>query len=322
MLSFTFAISSYDHVREVVDGRIPIEGADPLFVRLPIPEMFRRFVTHGDWDVSEMSFVQYGTMRANGEDRIVGIPVFPSRLYRQTAIFVRSDRIKTPADLAGSRVGIPGWANSAGVWARGLLADMHGIELADITWYQAGIDRPGRPEVVKARYLPGDVWVIPVPDRSLEEMLWAGDLDAIIVPNPPPSIETSAMTGGLVRYLYDDLATAQQQYRAKTGCLPIMHVVGINRDLYEQDPGIAARIYTALDTARQRYFERLADPEVSWAPIPWVRGYLRSLGTDPWPYGVAPNLPTLRTYLRYLRAQGLIDSDIEPEALFPEWGET
>jgi 4,5-dihydroxyphthalate decarboxylase len=327
MLSFTFAISSYDHVREVVDGRVPIEGADPLFVRLPIPEMFRRFVLHGDWDVSEMSFVQYGTMRANGEDRIVGIPVFPSRIYRHTSIFVRSDRIKEPADLAGSRIGIPGWANSAGVWARGLLADMHGIQPADVTWYQAGIDRPGRPEVVKARYLADDVRVIPVPDRCLEEMLWAGDLEAIIVPNPPPSIETSAITGGLVRYPYDDLAAAEQEYREKTGCLPIMHVVGINRDLYEQDPGIVARIYTALDTARQRYFERLADPKVSWAPVPWVGSHLRSLGTDPWPYGVVPNLPTLRTYLRYLRTQGLIGCDIEgreiePEALFPEWGKS
>jgi 4,5-dihydroxyphthalate decarboxylase len=327
MLSFTFAISSYDHVREVVDGRVPIEGADPLFVRLPIPEMFRRFVLHGDWDVSEMSFVQYGTMRANGEDRIVGIPVFPSRIYRHTSIFVHSDRIKEPADLAGSRIGIPGWANSAGVWARGLLADMHGIQPADVTWYQAGIDRPGRPEVVRARYLADDVRVIPVPDRCLEEMLWAGDLEAIIVPNPPPSIETSAITGGLVRYPYDDLAAAEQEYREKTGCLPIMHVVGINRDLYEQDPGIVARIYTALDTARQRYFERLADPKVSWAPVPWVGSHLRSLGTDPWPYGVVPNLPTLRTYLRYLRTQGLIGCDIEgreiePEALFPEWGKS
>jgi 4,5-dihydroxyphthalate decarboxylase len=311
----------------VVDGRVPIEGADPLFVRLPIPEMFRRFVLHGDWDVSEMSFVQYGTMRANGEDRIVGIPVFPSRIYRHTSIFVRSDRIKEPADLAGSRIGIPGWANSAGVWARGLLADMHGIQPADVTWYQAGIDRPGRPEVVRARYLADDVRVIPVPDRCLEEMLWAGDLEAIIVPNPPPSIETSAITGGLVRYPYDDLAAAEQEYREKTGCLPIMHVVGINRDLYEQDPGIVARIYTALDTARQRYFERLADPKVSWAPVPWVGSHLRSLGTDPWPYGVVPNLPTLRTYLRYLRTQGLIGCDIEgreiePEALFPEWGKS
>jgi 4,5-dihydroxyphthalate decarboxylase len=322
MLSFTFAISSYDHVREVVDGHIPIEGADPLFIRLPIPEMFRRFVTHGDWDVSEMSFVQYGSMRAAGDDRIVGIPVFPSRIYRQSSIFVRSDRIKAPADLAGSRIGIPGWANSAGVWARGLLADMHGIQPADVTWYQAGIDRPGRPEVVKARYLTDDVRVIPVPDRSLEEMLWAGDLDAIIVPNPPPSIETSAVTGGLVRYLYDDLPAAEREYRDQTGCLPIMHVVGINRNLYDQDPGIAARIYAALDTARRRYFERLMDPSVSWAPIPWVRGYLRSLAADPWPYGVAANEPTLRTYLRYLRTQGMIDRDVEPAALFPEWQES
>jgi 4,5-dihydroxyphthalate decarboxylase len=312
---FTFAISSYDHVRDVVDGRIPIEGAEPLFIQLPIPEMFRRFVTGGDWDVSEMSFAQYGTMRANGEDRIVGIPVFPSRIYRHTAIFVRSDRISAPEDLVGRRVGIAAWANSAAVWARGLLADMHGISAHQIEWYQAGIDRPGRPEFIFPKFLDDDVRITRVTDRCLEEMLWAGDLEAIIVPSPPPSIETSAVSGGLVRYLYDDIGAAERAYHDQTGCLPIMHVVAINRDFYERDPSIAIRIYAALEAARERYFSRLA---AGLVPIPWMSAHLEP---DPWPYGVAANEPTLRTYLRYVKEQGLIDGDVEPADLFPEWAE-
>jgi 4,5-dihydroxyphthalate decarboxylase len=324
-LRFTFAISSYDHVQDVVDGRVPIEGAEPLFIRLPIPEMFRRFVTSQDWDVSEMSFVQYGTMRMSGDDRLVGIPVFPSRLYRQSAIFVRSDRIETPEDLTGARIGIPSWSNSAGVWARGLLSDMHGIEPSDITWYQGGIERPGRPETVPIRYLSDDVRIVRVTDRGLEEMLWTGDIDGIILPAPPPSLRTSVLSGGLVRLLYDDLETAEREYRRKTGCLPIMHVVAINRALYERDPGIAVRLYAAMETARRAYFERLLDPGVSHVPLPWAADYLGTLGDTPvvdtWPYGVEANRATLETYLRYVRAQGLVAGEVAPEDLFPEWRE-
>lgn len=322
-IRFTFAISSYDHVRDVVDGRIPIEGAEPLFIQLPIPEMFGRFVGSGDWDVSEMSFAQYGTMRASGDDRIVGIPVFPSRMYRHTAIYVRADRIKAPQDLPGSRVGIPTWANSAGVWARGMLSDMHGIQPADVTWYRGGIDRPGRPQHLTPAHLPDGVRIVPVADRSLEEMLWTGDLDAIIVPSPPASIEASAASGGLVRWLYDDPWTAERQYLEKTGCLPIMHVVGIRRGFYDREPGLAGRIYQALNLAKQRYFDRLDDAAVSRVPLPWIGEHLESLaailGNQIWPYGVEPNRPTLQTYLRYIRDQGLIADQVDPADLFPEW---
>jgi 4,5-dihydroxyphthalate decarboxylase len=322
-LRFTFAISSYDHVRAVVDGRIPIEGAEPLFIQLPIPEMFRRFATTQDWDVSEFSFGQYGTRRAAGDDRIVGIPVFPSRMYRHTSIYVRAERIRAPVDLIGSRIGIPAWANSAGVWARGMLADMHGIRASDVTWYQGGVDRPGRSEVLTYPHLPDDVRIIPVTDRGIEEMLWAGDLEAIIIPAPPPSIETSAASGGLIRRLYDDPRTAERLYREKTGCLPIMHLLGISRALFDSDPSIAGRIYAAMELARREYFARLEDTAASLVPIPWVADHLESLGAvfgaDPWPYGVEANRTTLETYLRYLRAQGLAAGQVEPGDLFPEW---
>jgi 4,5-dihydroxyphthalate decarboxylase len=322
-LRFTFAISDYDHVRDVVDGRVPIEGADPLFIRLPIPEMFRRFVARRDWDVSEMSFVQYGTIRASGDDSLVGIPAFPSRMYRHTAIFVRTDRIRVPEDLVGSRVGIVAWANSAAVWARGLLADMHGIRASDITWYQGGVERPGRPQVVLPRHLSPEVRVVPVTDRGIEEMLWAGDLDAIILPAPPPSVETSANSGGLVRCLYDDPAAAERAYRAKTRCLPIMHVVALNRPLVDRDPGIVLRVYDALERARREYFARLADTASGLVPIPWVDDHIDALrgtvGPDVWPYGVEENRPTLEVYLRYLTDQGLIAGDMRPAELFPEW---
>ena len=322
-LRFTFAVSSYDHVQAVVDGRIPIEGAEPLFIRLPIPEAFRRFVTTRDWDVSEMGFVQYATIRASGDDSIVGIPVFTSRLYRHTAIFVRSDRIRTPEDLRGSRIGIVSWANSAGVWGRGMLSDMHGIRASDITWYQGGVERPGRPEVVPAKHLGKDVRIVPVTDRGIEEMLWTGDLEGIIVPSPPASVEGSVSSGGLVRRLFEDAREAERLYLKKTGCIPIMHMIGIDRALFERDPGIARRIYDAMERARREYFARLADSSASRVPVPWVDEHIETLraltGGEVWPYGVEANLPTIETGLRYLRDQGLIDDNMKAQDVFPEW---
>jgi 4,5-dihydroxyphthalate decarboxylase len=322
---FTFAVSSYDHIQPVVDGRVPIVDADPLFIRLPIPEMFRRFVVHHDWDVSEMPFVQYATRRASGDDTLIGLPVFPSRLYRQTGIFVRSDRIHEPEDLRGSRIGIVAWANSAAVWARGLLADMHGITPSEITWYQGGVERPGRREMTFPKWMPADIKMIAATDRGIEQMLWDGDLEAIIVPSPPASVESSVQAGGLVNLLYDDFPDAEFSYRGKTHALPIMHTVGMTRELYERDPDLLRRIFDALDLARRLYFEQLADREAALVPIPWVDEHLASLqttlGADVWPYGVEANRPTFETALRYARDSGLISGEFSADGLYPEWQE-
>ena len=324
-LRFTFAISSYDHIERVVDGRVPIVNAEPLFIRLPIPEMFRRFVARRDWDVSEMSFVQYATLRATGDPNIVGVPAFPSRLYRQTAIFVRSDRIRVPEDLRGGRIGIVAWANSAAVWGRGLLTDMHAIAAADVTWYQGGVERPGRPEVVRPRWLPDDVTMIAATDRGIEEMLWDGDLEAIIVPSPPATVESSVRSRGLVRLLYDDYPEAERAYRERTGCLPIMHTVAMTRELYDRDPDILRRIYAALEQSRREYFAELAAAQSALVPIPWVDEHLATvraaIGEDVWPYGVEGNRATFDTMLRYARHSGLIGPDFTVEQIYPEWQE-
>lgn len=321
-LAFTFAISSYDHVQALVDGRIAIDGATPRFIRLPIPEMFRRFVNTQDWDVSEVSFVKYVTMRAAGDDRISAIPAFPSRLFRQRSIFVDSERVRRPEDLAGGRIGIPEWTNSAGVWARGLLADMHGIDPAAITWFQGGIDRPGRAVVLAPPHLPDGVRIVPVVDRSLEEMLWAGDLEAVIVPTAPPSVAHSVASHGRIRLLYDDALAAERAYHSATGCLPIMHVVAIARRLLEREPDIGRRIYDAMDAARRDYFDRVSDEAASRVPVPWLDEHLASVvapDADPWPYGVQTNAATIECLLRYAEAQGLIVARPDITDLFPDW---
>ncbi len=322
-LRFTFAVSSYDHIHAVFDGRIPIEGAEPLFVRLPIPEAFRRFMTTRDFDVAEMGFVQYATFRANGDNRFVGIPVFTSRLFRHSAILVRSDRIRTPEDLRGSRIGIVGWANSAVVWARGMLSDMHGIRPADINWYQGGVERPGRPDVVPRKFLGEDVRIEAVTDRGLEEMLWTGDIDGLIIPSPPASVDGSVASGGLVRRLYGDARAAEQAYLEKTGCVPIMHVIAMDRALYERDPDIGRRIYEAMEASRRQYFAQIADSAASRVPVPWLDEHIGSLqplmGGDVWPYGLEANVASIETGLRYLREQGLIGESLKAKDVFPEW---
>jgi len=320
LVDLTIALSSYDHTLELTNGSVQIAGTRPNFIELPIQEMLRRFVTYRDWDVSEISLVNYATLRAAGDDGIVAIPVFTSRLFAHSSVYVRSERIREPADLRGARVGIPEWTNSAGVWARGLLADMYGLGPHEMQWWQGGVDRPGRPGVLDRPHLPGGFQLHCSEDRSLEEMLWAGDLDALIAPEVPESLRRSAESGGVIRRLFSDVHAAERAYYQATHCLPPMHAIAIRSDLVHAYPWLPTNLYRAFEVAKRRYFVRLTEISASRTAIPWAAAYVaeaqRLFGEDLWPYGVESNRPSLDVLLRYGAQQGLFARQLSADELF------
>ena len=146
-LQLSLALGEYDHVRDVLDGTIAVAGVDLTVLRLPVEEIFYRSTFFREFDVSEMSFAKVIAL-ASVEDRgFVPLPVFPSRVYRQSSIYVRTDSTLTRLeDLAGKRIGVPEWAQTAAVYSRGVLAHEHGVDLRSIQWFQAGVNEAGRKE--------------------------------------------------------------------------------------------------------------------------------------------------------------------------------
>jgi 4,5-dihydroxyphthalate decarboxylase len=320
-IQLTFAMTSYDHTHAITAGEVEIAGVDPIFIDLPIPESFRRFINTQDWDVAEMSSAQYVTRRLGGDDRIVALPIFTSRMFRHSCVYVRKDRIAKPEDLRGARVGTTEWILTACVYARGLLSDMYGITPADMSWVQAGMDRPGRAQAVLPPAFPDGVELVSEPERTLQDMLWAGEIDAVMAPQYPLGFRTAAASSDLVGRLFEQPAGAEREYFAKTGVFPIMHMVGIRREVLEQHRWVASNIYRAFEVARRRYFARLEDIAASRVPIPWIGDHLDRLcgifGQDIWPYGIEPNRTTIETFLRYAAEQGLIsDPDVDVADLF------
>src|SRR5207302_6272684 len=113
-IPLSLAIGEYDHVRDVLDGTVPVAGVELTVLRLPVEEMFHRFVVHGEFDVSEASFAKVVALIAQDDRRFVPLPVFPSRVFRHSSIYVRANgEITRPEDLSGKRVGVPEWAQTA-----------------------------------------------------------------------------------------------------------------------------------------------------------------------------------------------------------------
>ncbi len=308
------AISDYDHVSSLWTE----PGISPLsltFVHPPIAEIFRRFLA-GEWAVAELSLGAYVARRSRGDDSLTAIPVFPSRLFRHSALFVRNNgQIRTFADLAGRRIGLASWSQTAGIYVRALLAHDHGVPLAGVEWVFGGINRPGAGESDAG--MPAGWRHHTRDDVSLDALLAAGEIDAVI---SPYLLESARGPAPVTARLTPPSITDESDYFRRTGIFPIMHVVALRRELHAAYPSLAPALLAAFEAAKQRSFARFDDPTLSRFPFPWAAEQARQarslFGDDFWPYGIEPNRTTLEAFLAYAREQGVAARPLTPEELF------
>ncbi len=317
-LTLSLAMGNYDRTRALVDGRVKVDGLDPVPMLLSPEEMFFRAFRHRAFDISELSLSSYSISVARGEAHYVAVPVFLSRAFRHTSVYIRTDRgIDRPEDLKGRRIGIAEYQLSANVWVRGILEDDFGVKPSDITWVRGGMDTPGRPEKIKVD-LPADVTVEAAPEgATLNGMLAAGEIDGFVGPRWPRCFAEGHPHVG--RLFADSVGAAEDYYR-RTRIFPIMHVLGLRRSLAEGHPWLPGALLKGFSEAKRMAQEALQDTSATKVTMPFVEDTLNRaqalMGADPWPYGVAANAHVLERFLDYHHAQGLSPRRVQLDELF------
>ena len=311
-LNLSVAVRDYDRTRPLSDGLVQIDGVDPVFMALDPEEIFFRAFRHAEFDICELSLSSFTVKTAQGTCPYVGVPAFVSRTFRHTSIYVRTDRIKKPADLKGKKVGVPEYQLTANVWARAILEDDHGVKPSDIHWIRGGLTEAGRLEKISVT-LPKDVTLENAPDgRTLSSMLDAGEIDGFIGPRVPPAFERGDPKVG---WLFPDPVAAAKDYFKRTGIFPIMHVIGVRRELAEAHPWLPGAVFKAFDRAKTIALEKLSDTSSTKVTLPFVEERLMEaralMGDDFWSYGLDANRKTLETFLRHHHSQGSVVAAVE-----------
>ncbi|WP_438393124.1 4,5-dihydroxyphthalate decarboxylase [Caballeronia sp. DA-9] len=317
-LTLSLAVSDYDHVRDLVTGRVQPEGIDLLPSVLNVEEIFYRTTHFQEWDISEMSLGKYSSLRSQGDDRLVGLPVFPSRSFRHSSIYVRrGGPVQRPEDLRGKRIGIPEWAQTAAIYSRGWIAHSLCIPLSEIEWVQGGVNQAGRKEKVGVR-VPEGVSYQPELEHSLTSLLLDGKIDAVLSARPP---DPGADRAGDIVRLFEDYPDIERRYYEETGIFPIMHLIVLRRDTFERNRWIAANLQKAFEEAKRNSLYRLRDITCSHFPLPWMPARIteaqKMFGADVWPYGLEQNRTTLEAFLGFGYEQGVCHRLLSPEELFP-----
>jgi 4,5-dihydroxyphthalate decarboxylase len=317
-LKLSFACWDYDRIRPLTDGTVQLKGIELNWLNMPVEEIFFRMMRYQEFDVAELSLSSYLIARDRGFPRFTAIPVFPSRSFRHSGIYIHANSgIKTPADLRGRRVGLPEYQLTACLWIRGILKDEYGVTPDSVQWLIGGEETPGRIEKVPLK-LPPEIKIQPIGEhQTLNEMLEKGEIDALIAPRAPSSFMKGSPH---VKRLFENYPEAEKAYYRKTGIFPIMHVVVIKDEILEANPWVAMNLYQAFVEAKNMAYEGLKQSAALKVTLPWVinewENTVRLMGEDYWPYGIEKNRKTLETAIRYSFEQGMISRRLEVEEIF------
>lgn len=318
-LPLTMACGPYDRMEALAQGHVRPEAIDLRYIAIQSPpEIFARMIKTGSFDVAEMSLAHYMIMRTRGEFPFVAIPVFPSRVFRHGFIFINKNAgIREPKDLQGKRVGVQEYRQTAGVWVRGTLQHEYGVDLRTLKWFEGGVNEPRPPDAeMDLRPLGGiSIELIP-PDRTLNDMLEAGEIDAYFGARRPGALDR----GRNVTRLFSDYRQREKEYYRRTGFHPIMHTLVIREDLYRREPWVPESLYKACDESKRWMLRQMRFSGAQRFMFPWLHDEIAEMdelmGPIPWPYGVEANRAMLEAFNGYLVEQGFLERTLPIEELF------
>ena len=317
-LPISLACWNYDRTRALIDGSVRPDGIS-LRTEVMRPRIAFERMLAGEFDVSEMSFSTYISMKGRNEDGLVAIPVMLSKMFRHDCIYVRRDAgITAPQQLAGLRVGTMRFNSTAIVFAKALLQHDYGVNARDIEWFLGGVNHGM--DVKRPSDAPAEVRIRSIAkDRTLDGMLLDRELDALITQDIPRSFFDRPDE---VTRLIADFKSAEIAYFKRTKIFPIMHIVAIRASVYRANPWIARSLYDAFSLAKDGALKALYDTDALHLSLPFLIDHLdeaiQTFGTDFYAYGVEPNRASIAALCRYLFEQGLSPRLVDVDELFAD----
>jgi 4,5-dihydroxyphthalate decarboxylase len=316
-LPLKIGVSDSDRTRPIASGEVPIAGVAAEVTLMGVQALFNKQLTEHTFDCCEFPLATYLRSLERPERPYVAVPIFPSRHFRFSCVFVNTAKgISKPADLAGKRIGVSVFDMAAAVWLRGIFEDHYDLPRTSPIYVAGGLEAP-RTGDEHPQFYPDRFKHETRNDQGLAALLAAGEIDALYTARAP-----STWPSASVSRLFEDPMPAELDYFSKTGIFPAMHVIAIKRPLAEANPGLTMAIFQAFAQAQKIARERLFESAALSTMLPWQLESLllaeQRLGKDYWPVGLANNRTMLEIISRYMAEDGLVRREFLPEELFPD----
>jgi 4,5-dihydroxyphthalate decarboxylase len=309
-LKLSIACDDYDYLRPLREGRVHAEGIELNLLTVESGVRHQRMSRYGEYDACEYSLGSYMVARAHDMNWLQAIPFFPRRMFAHRFCFVRAGSgITRPCDLKGGKIGLLGYQNSLALIVKGMLMHGYGLPVTDVTWVTTREERVSAklPPNIKVQRLDGE--------RRLEDLLLAGEIDALVEPDLP---EAWLQREGTVARLFPDCEKEEREYYERTRIFPIMHPIVVKKEILDRDPWVATSLFEAFAQSRTLYRELVQQPHrssVVWNKDEEERQFF---GKDPFSQGLRENRHDVASMIQFAEEQGMLPRSLGVDELFAE----
>jgi len=328
-LTLGFISAFNERVDPLMNGTVKAEGIELIPTYSHPAETFWRQLKFGEFEVAEMSMSSFLIAKSQGSD-MVALPVFPSRRLFQTELSYHVDSgITKPGDLAGKKLGVAEYQQTAALWIRGILEHDFGVSQYNIHWHMERSEEMSHGGATGFKPPAGISFNRIAANKSLVSTLLGNELDVAHVASPfvlqANTLDRSSRIVGKndwskIRPLFPDRMIEAERFFKKHGFLPVNHTYIIRGDIYRKYPWIAFNLYSGFVKAKALARQKLADsiPSALFFGPEYLAMTRRLIGDDPFPYGIKANQAMLDTITSYSHEQGLTPRQMKPEELFAE----
>jgi 4,5-dihydroxyphthalate decarboxylase len=247
VLTLRTNLADYPVTKAMKDGRVTSD-----LVRLDYcgPEQahngFKDMVRRNQYDAGELAIVTYLQAKCYGKPYIALPAPISGRFQHHCAGFNKELGWLDPKDIEGKQVGVRTYAQTTGLWVRGILQHEHGVDLDKVTWMTVG---DGHLEEYSD---PPNCVRLPK-GSDIGQMMLDGELAATLqgvdLPKDPR-----------VQRLVPDPFEAAKDWYARVGVVPINHLFVVHEDVSRKHPGVVREIYRMIRESRDLTEGGLPDP--------------------------------------------------------------
>ena len=328
-LTLGFISAFNERVDPLMNGTVKAEGIELIPTYSHPAETFWRQLKFGEFEVAEMSMSSFLIAKSQGSD-MVALPVFPSRRLFQTELSYHVDSgITKPGDLAGKKLGVAEYQQTAALWIRGILEHDFGVSQYNIHWHMERSEEMSHGGATGFKPPAGISFNRIAANKSLVSTLLGNELDVAHVASPfvlqANTLDRSSRIVGKndwskIRPLFPDRMIEAERFFKKHGFLPVNHTYIIRGDIYRKYPWIAFNLYSGFVKAKALARQKLAEsmPSALFFGPEYLAMTRRLVGDDLFPYGIKANQAMLDTITSYSHEQGLTPRQVKPEELFAE----
>lgn len=245
---------------------------------------FKPMVRENTYDAGELALVTFLQGKAFGKPYILLPAPISGRFQHHCIGYSIEHGEMKPKDIEGCKVGVRTYAQTTGLWVRGILQHEYGVDLGKVTWLtidEAHLAEHEDPPNCQ-RILQG---------KKLDQMMFAGGIAAAILGNDMPN-------DSRVRHLIPDPHAAAQARYKREGVIPINHMFAVHQNLPKQRPDVAKELF------RVTVESRASAPANALSTIP--------------PFGVEANRKALNMAIDRSLGQKIIPRRLTVDELFDD----